>query len=190
MSVRADGEVVVRQYGLLEPLDWGEDCLEHLYLQNRLWNRLVEIDHEAREAVQALTKSDKRVQALQEKIEGKLALRAALDKERKALRQRARKNVDTSLQQRQIKKLSGDIKDLTPKLKEARRRARERQKPTLEVIDTRRFEAAKEARQQSGLWWGNYNAVCASYERARGRAMPCKRDVCSSSIGLPPRAGS
>src|SRR2546426_945321 len=38
--------IVVRQYGLLPPTDWGEDCHEQLFLMNRLWNRLVEIEQE------------------------------------------------------------------------------------------------------------------------------------------------
>jgi hypothetical protein len=37
--------------------------------------------------------------------------------------------------------------------------------------DTERKAAVKRARQESGLWWGNYNAVCSAYERARVRAL-------------------
>jgi transposase len=33
------------------------------------------------------------------------------------------------------------------------------------------FRFPKDARNNSGLWWGNYNAVCDSYESARGRAL-------------------
>ena len=40
--------VLVRQYGLLPPLDWDQDCQEHLWMQNKLWNALVEIDQTAR----------------------------------------------------------------------------------------------------------------------------------------------
>ena len=36
--------------------------------------------------------------------------------------------------------------------------------------DNERKAAVKRARQESGLWWGNYNAICLAYERARARA--------------------
>src|SRR3989344_3836666 len=39
-------EIVIRQYGLLAPLDWGQDCEEELERMDQLWNRLVDI-HEA-----------------------------------------------------------------------------------------------------------------------------------------------
>lgn len=89
--------VVVRHYGLLPPIDWGQDCHEQLFLMNRLWNRLVEIEHEHR-------------------LEG-----AACE---------------------------GEWEDLR-------------------TLTARRYAAVADARNSSGLWWGNYNAVCDAYRSAR-----------------------
>jgi putative transposase len=51
-------EVIVRQYGLRPPLDWDDDAHEVLWLQNRLWNTLVEIDHEHNAQYRALIDGD------------------------------------------------------------------------------------------------------------------------------------
>ena len=40
----------------------------------------------------------------------------------------------------------------------------------MKTLTQKRLVAVKEARRNSGLWWGNYNAVCRSYEFARRRA--------------------
>src|SRR5205085_12534349 len=50
--------VVVRKYGLLDPLDWGEDCQGELWRMNQLWNRCVEIERAAAQAYAALFLSD------------------------------------------------------------------------------------------------------------------------------------
>lgn len=41
----------------------------------------------------------------------------------------------------------------------------------LAELETERKARVKSARQNSGLWWGNYNAICDSYRRARSKAM-------------------
>jgi hypothetical protein len=40
--------LLIRKYALGEPLDWAQDCEDELFLMNRLWNRLVEIEQESR----------------------------------------------------------------------------------------------------------------------------------------------
>ena len=42
-------QIIVRQYGLLAPLNWDQDCQEQLWLQNKFWNRLVEIEAQYQE---------------------------------------------------------------------------------------------------------------------------------------------
>jgi hypothetical protein len=54
-------------------------------------------------------------------------------------------------------------KELASVRKDAQRKARSE----LSALEESRRAAVKLARQQSGLWWGNYNAVVASFEQGR-----------------------
>src|SRR5262245_5931450 len=101
----AASSIVIRKYGLLDPLDWGPDCHEHLLRQSRLWNRLVAIERRIQE---------RREQSCRTDAEHAVQL-ARIESERKAW--------------------------------------------------------VKKACHESGLWWGNYNAVYRAYERARTRAL-------------------
>jgi hypothetical protein len=166
--------VLLLQYGLGEPLDWGEDCDIELKLQNDLWNRLVEIEHAHQDTFRALTADDPQVVVLKADeavLEEKLT---ALLAQRKLLRAAARKRIPT-------RELNAEIADVKTQLKEARslrqgaeRAARGRVKDRIEVLNKKWFEDVKQARNASGLHWGNYNAICVSYERARA-AMLKKR---------------
>lgn len=165
--------VLVRQYGLLAPLDWDQDCQEHLWLQNRLWNTLVEIEKKHREAYFRLTGSDPELRGIEEDLSALMAEKESLIAEKKSLRQAARKKagVDTSAQDFRIAEIKPEIRRLAVLAKEKRKETRERMKPELDALEQKRREAVKCARNASGLWWGNYNAVCASYETARIRAL-------------------
>lgn len=158
-------------YGCLEPIDWDTDCADHLYLQNKLWNRLVEIEHEHRERYRAIVGADDAIAPLAAQIEAAKADKDRLVVERKALRAKARKRVPTPDLDAQIKVLAETIRGLATQIKEARSAAKERLAPAVRALDDWRFAAVKEARNASGLWWGNYNAVCQSYETARVAAM-------------------
>ena len=165
--------VLVRQYGLLAPLDWDQDCQEHLWLQNRLWNTLVEIEKNHREAYFLLTGSDPELRGIEEALSALMAEKEFLIAEKKSLRQAARKKagVDTSAQDLRIAEIRPEIRRLAVSAKEKRKETRERMKPELDALEQKRREAVKCARNASGLWWGNYNAVCASYETARIMAL-------------------
>lgn len=128
------------QYGLLPPLDWGDDVEAEMHRQVALWNRLVEIEQAHRERVRAVAGADPVVCELDAQV---AALRAAPEPDRVALKQ------------------------LYAELKLARRAAYAAHKPQLQAFEAERRAAVKTARQQSGLWWGNYNAVIESYEIAR-----------------------
>lgn len=165
--------VLVRQYGLLDPLDWDQDCQEHLWLQNKLWNTLVEIDQTARGRYFALMSAEPEVEEIESRLLSLKEEKERLISEKKSLRKEVRKKagVDTSLQDLRIAEISPEIRELAMMAKEKRAEARIRLKPYLDAIEGYRREDVKVARNASGLWWGNYNAVCASYETARVRAM-------------------
>jgi len=163
----AAGAVIVYRCGLRDPLDWGRDCDDQLYLMTRLWNTLVEIEHAHREAYFAATASDPVVAAIEAEITGLERLLEQLYAQRAELRKAARKRVRTPELDERIAELKAKLKARRAEAKEARKAARETIKPQLETLEAERREAVKVARNASGLWWGNYNAVCADYDRAR-----------------------
>lgn len=166
-------EIAVRKYGLLAPLDWGEDCDEQLRLMVRFWNTLVEIEQAHRAAYLALTAEDETVAAARDRLAALLARRAALIAERKARRRAAKARIATDDLDEELAQLKPLIAEAAAALKAARAAAKARLKPRLDALDAERKAKIKAARQpqSSGLWWSNYNAVVAAYDRARAMAM-------------------
>jgi hypothetical protein len=170
-------EIIVRQYGLLEPVDWDESCEEQLGKQNELWNQLVEIERSHRESYFALTATNQAVAQLQAGIDALLAERDEIKKARSTLRAQARARVPTPELDRRLAEIMTELSELTAKAKAARDEVRARLKSQLTKLEGARKLAVKAARNSSGLWWGNYNAVCQSYERARKAAIKRKGDL-------------
>ena len=172
----SEKSVVVRNYGLLAPVNWGDDCFEHLYLQTKLWNRLVEIDRESRDAYRSLVGTDEAVAEVDAKIDVVKTRLSDMDLQRKNIRKEkhSKQSVHTEPLDEAIKTAKAELKDLSVQAKEIRAAAKERIKAASSAIkdnDDQRKELVKEARNASGLWWGNYNAVCNSYDVARSKAM-------------------
>lgn len=165
------------QYGALAPLDWGEDCGEHLWRMNALWNKLVEIDRAAQERFRATVSEDADVADAETALAIIDADRAEVAKERKALRSEARARVDTRFLDERLRQLNQQRAAARAHAKEVRRRARDEAKERLRAEDDERYLLVKEARQTSGLWWANYNAVCQSYDTARIRAKKEGREL-------------
>ena len=144
------------RYGLLPPLDWGEDCDAQLRMQTDLWNRLVEIARAHVESVRTIAASDPEVARLQRKLTELLAELTACQDD--ACRGRVREL----------------LRENAGALKSATKAAYAQHREELRELSDRRYAAAKAARQAanaSGLWWGNANAVVDAYEAARGRAL-------------------
>jgi hypothetical protein len=165
-----DYTIAVRQYGLLRPQDWGPDCEAEMARMTALWNRLVTIDHEARANYFKVVESTE-VAAWQAEIDTLTTERTALVAERAAARKAARSKVKTPELDARIAVLKSAIAERITEAKLARKREQERCRPQLAAVEERRRAAVKLARQESGLYWGNYNAVVASYERGRQAAM-------------------
>jgi len=165
--------VTVQKYGLLPPRDWDAACEDELRGMTALWNRLVEIETVHRAAVLALTAADAAVAAADGDYEAVLERLRAVRENRAGQRKAARKKVKTPELDAEIEELTARLRDAGTIRKEARRAARADAKPQLDALNKERKEAVKMARQQSGLYWGNYNAVVASYER--GRMLAAKR---------------
>lgn len=129
------------------------------------------IEQEHIKQYRELVASDEQLLRLEKTVTEYRAKHEALIRERKVLRQKARAKVETHLLDERIKSLSSEIKTLALRTKQASRTAREAKRDELLALTAQRFAAVKDARNNSGLWWGNYNAVCESYERARGPAL-------------------
>jgi Putative transposase DNA-binding domain len=162
---------IAYKYGLLEPLDWDQDCHEQLFRMNKLWNTLVEVEHQHRARYRALVGEEVAVATLQSQLDALREEQTALRTERKARRQKARARVATIEQDARLRVLATQIQGLAEQCRVARTLAKESLKEPIRALDAQRFEAVKVARQNSGLWWGNYNAVVHSYEVGRSRAM-------------------
>jgi len=154
------GDILLRQYVLAPPLDWDDDCERELRLQNDLWNKLVEIERAHRQAFIAELAVNEALDELD-----------ALKKERTGRRNANRKKGDTEDLDVAIRAARDHVKRCSQSAKQARRAARDKLKPKIEALNAARFATVKAARNASGLWWGNYNAVCASNEHARNAAL-------------------
>lgn len=165
--------VIIRQYGLLDPLDWSEDCQEQLFLQNKFWNRLVEIERAQRSAYREIISRDPEVGPLTLKIDELKTQKEEAIRNRKRMRQaaRSRKKAGTQELDQLIGNLSAEIQMLSSQAKQKRAESKTRLQPLLKQLEEERRVEVKEARRSSGLWWGNYNAVWKSYDMARVRAI-------------------
>jgi hypothetical protein len=160
--------VLIRKYGLLDPLDWGSDCQEQLVRQNALWNRLVRIERDSQAHARQILSADPEYAQLNAEIEGFEAEIAHLWRARRSVDPGAAAASEISAQ---IRALIADRRRLTQRERALRAALRSRFSAPLRQADLERKAAVKHARQDSGLWWGNYNAVCGAYERARTRAL-------------------
>lgn len=132
----------VYRYALRAPLDWGRDCEAEIERMRALWARLVKIEGEHQYAYAQTLERDSDLGRLNAAI---AAAEAAKD---------------------------------WPKLKAARAEAktcaareRKAKKAELDALERQRRDAVTIARQQSGCYWGNYNALIQSYDTARQRVV-------------------
>lgn len=169
-------------YGCGRPDDWGDDVEDQLRKQTGLWNKLVELERVHRAQYFALTASDPGVAALETQIADlEKQLEDAVAERNKARQQARRKSGgDVAAHDAAVKAISDQLKPLRAQAKDARKAARARLAPALKQLEETRKAAVTEARQQAaadGLWWGNYNAVLASYETARQRAIKSNAEL-------------
>ncbi|APT35069.1 hypothetical protein MCBMB27_05778 (plasmid) [Methylobacterium phyllosphaerae] len=136
-------EVVIRKYGLLQPTNWAEDCESEMRLMDDLWNKLVYINDEYISKYISLMCQEKNFSEAKSQYDNSVAASAAVS--------------DIASSKRRLAIIQKDV---------ARRMA-----DALRALETSRREEVKVARQESGLWWGNYNALVRSFERARSAAI-------------------
>ncbi|MGU3328120.1 zinc ribbon domain-containing protein [Methylobacterium mesophilicum] len=142
-SILEHKQIIIRHYGLLDPLDWDSDCDDELDRSIKLWNVLVVI-HEtyAQKYYDLILKDEalKKAKTDYEKLQENRASLAAVLEAKKRL----------AVTQKEVsKQMASELRDL----------------------ELARREAVKVARQNSGLWWGNYNPLVRAFENARSAAV-------------------
>lgn len=122
----AQEHVVVYRYGLRDPIDWGDDCDQQLFLMNKLWNSLVEIEQQHRQAYFELMKEDSQVAEVSEQIELLSQDKKEAVAERNSLRKKykTRNAPGTESLDKRLKEISETLRELSIKAKERRAKAR------------------------------------------------------------------
>ena len=167
------------------PID-NEHVINEVEKQRGFWNRLLDIqlaiDTEIKSRmvkdVPELKKLYKQIEILSQKID-------RLYEDRKTIRQELKKRTETPILDEQIKatvKQRFDVKksswDLEKKWRKKNIKAKKEDKNKfLDIIKEKRNSLFKEARQNCGLYWGNYNRViqdfmtALAYTRKKGRSL-------------------
>jgi hypothetical protein len=158
------------EYGLLGPLEWPEWAETEIRLQNDLWNKLVEVERGHRAAVDAVMGRDPAVAAAAREASEIQARLDELFAERQRRSQAARKRVESPDLDAAAATAKARLREVWPQLKAARKEAGTRFREDLAALSEARYRAVVAARQSSGLWWGNYNAVCADFDTACRRS--------------------
>ena len=150
--------IKVYKFGLLDPVSgWDQTAIDVLFLRNKLWNNLVAMEHEKRQAYRnLLLDSDTELAAMQARLDAIEVEKASLITTKKALRAKARsRQVDTAEIDLEIKKLLDERKALGGQTKDLRERVKIEVKPLAAEIDKQRYEKTKQLSKESGLWWCN-----------------------------------
>lgn len=172
MSETTDRHVCAYHYGLLHPLDWGEDCEDALRKQTALWNQLVEIERAHVEKVRAVAAADTTVATTETMRAAAVERLKALTEERKSRNKAARRRLDAGTDETTAAARQ-ELREATLAAREARKAAYAASRDGLRELETARIQAVTKARQianADGLWWCNANAVIESYETARRRS--------------------
>lgn len=166
-------ERLVYHYGLREPLDWGADCERQMWLMRDFWNALVAIGVDYRRRYEEAVRSSE-VAAIERQLAAAAAALDAAIAERRRVAAGAGKAAVPAALSAAVTAHAAECKLLRAALKEARRQVRVMMAQTMEDLRLAQDAAIKAARQAAnaaGCWWGNANAVLASYQRMRGRLM-------------------
>lgn len=125
--------IKVYKFGLLDPVSgWDQTAIDVLFLRNKLWNNLVALEHEKRQAYRNLLLDvDTELAAVQARLDAIEVKKLSLTTRKNALRAKARsRNVDTTEIDQEIKKLLDERKVLGEQIKDLRERVKIEIKPS------------------------------------------------------------
>lgn len=169
-------EVVIRKYGLLDPLDWDQECEEELKKTTDFFNKLVDIEIDYRNIYKDIVGTNPDLEIYRQKIseiESQISEIVASVRSSDAANRRATRTASVNS--------AAGLKSELSKFKNLARLSYQEQKDRTRnetrAAELARREKVKLARQLSGLWWGNYNAVVDAFEQARRTASKSGRGV-------------
>lgn len=160
---------IIYSYGLKQPIDWSPQLEDQLYLQNRLWNRLVEIERAHGTKLGEASKGSPQVLELRASIEVARAERDQLRDERDQTRIRTRSRPAVARLDEAIERKSALITTQVERLRDLARPLDGRVKERISALQAERRAAIAKARNEAGLWTTNSRAIVLEFERA------CKR---------------
>jgi hypothetical protein len=159
----------VYKYGIKPPADFGDDCLDELRRMNTFWNKLVELDRERETAFRNLCRSwSPEYATAMDRID---ALKPPIDDLYEEIRATRIKNRSKELTE-EIKARKDELLGERKALWETCKAIQKKLPKDMQLHLVEKYKAdCKLARQQSGLYWGNYNAVIESFETAKSRTI-------------------
>lgn len=161
---REGQESLVYAYGAVIPLD--RQVLGEVDKQKRMWNRLVDADREYGRCLLAAMMQDPEYAAARTALDTAWAkvneLRELRNKARGQARSARKTPHDDALQAAWRQK-----NDARAVLWRARSQWMRTHKDEVRRLDRGRYAQNKKIRQESGLYWGNYNRVIDAFEAAR-----------------------
>ncbi len=167
-------DYLVYEYGCLSPVNGREAALEQMRRRQQLWNSLVEIERDYRSRIAAVLRDEVTEQPLSAARDRLAALRSEINARRRAERKRG---VNIADLRDEIFRAKVDIATAVVTVRESRRARVAHQKDTLDLLETGRRLAVKQAQADSNLYWCNYDDTIAGYETARRRALREGREL-------------
>jgi hypothetical protein len=167
-------DYLVYEYGCLPPVMGREAALEQMMRRRRLWNSLVEVERDYRSRVSAVLYDETTESHLAAARDRLAALRSEIKARRRAERKRG---VDIADLQQEIVRAKIDIATALAAVRESRRAQIAHKKHSLDLLETERRVAVKQAQAESDLYWCNYDDTINCYEIARKRALREGRDL-------------
>ncbi|WP_262032044.1 transposase [Microvirga sp. Mcv34] len=164
-------QIIIRQYGLLSPVDWDIDCDEELNRMTKLWNELVDIEATNQEKYKLIIADAPNLKEIKSRISILSDAHQACLAEKKFFRAKGGSKVATPQFDQKIRQLYSELMTAKQSAAIAAKAFREEVRDKLRELEEERRSNVKQARQASGLWWGNYNAVIKSFERGRTAAL-------------------
>lgn len=162
-------ESLVYSYRCGDPHAGMEAALAEQQRARALWDRLVDIDDQARRAETDQARADDPDLALL--IDRIIAIKAELTplyEARSKVRQRERRKAATQYDER-IAELDKQRREVRTQIWALLAAWRKSHGEAVKAIEAERRARIVEARQNSGMYWGNYNRVIDDYDRSRSR---------------------
>jgi len=158
---------IVYAYGGAAPVDGLDHALQERQRQIAMWDALVASDRAAERAQWDAARTDPQIDGLITLIDSFSEKITDAVTARRAARAKARAKVDTPELDERIAALAAERKTAQKTLWPLLAGWRKANKETVKAIEDNRRGEVKVIRQTSGLYWGNYNRVVDSFERAR-----------------------